>query len=378
LKTRFDQTMAWIVAVFFAGMVGTFGYIGIKTLAEKIIKDQRATVMAALKMGGGEHAADGHGDDSHSDDAHHGNEHEKDAHADDAHGNDPHAAAASHGDEPAKGHDEAHADAGHGAEAHEPSAHNEDGHAQEHAPAADHHGGTATARDAHAEPQSKDHHAAEADYHETPSKAHEVKKGVACDAGELQSPIDLISPLSTRNLRPLLVKYGPSRMKIHSSGKSKYFEVESKETISYESEPYKLFKIVYKSPSEHMIEGMQYDGELQFFHKVESGKRLLNISVFVKGGTHTEWLDKLLATTDESADGEVSFDLTALLPGDRTYMQYEGSLTETPCTEGVNWIVLKKPLLASPENVSRLKSLVGMPSRPLQAANGRKVRISAR
>jgi carbonic anhydrase len=366
LKTRFDQTMAWMVAVFFAGMIGTFGYIGIKTLSQKIVKDQRATVLSALKQG-----AEGHGTESHGEDPHHADPHVADGHADAGHAKDAHVDA-THAT------DDSHADAKHvGDQA--PAAHNsKDAHVtDDHAK--DVHGNDAS-HDAHAAAPSKDHQAEKStqDQHEPVTKAHAVKKGVACDAGELQSPIDLVGPQSTRNLRPLMVKYGLSRMKVHSSGKSKYFEVESKESISYESEPYRLFKIVYKTPSEHMIDGIQYDGELQFLHKVESGKRLLNVSVFVKGGTHTEWIEKLLAETDQSGDGELAYDLTALLPGDRTYMQYEGSLTESPCTEGVNWIVLKKPILGSPENVSRFKSLLGMPSRPLQASNGRKIRISAR
>lgn len=33
-----------------------------------------------------------------------------------------------------------------------------------------------------------------------------------------------------------------------------------------------------------------------------------------------------------------------LLPKQRTYYRYTGSLTAAPCTEGVEWLVMKQPL----------------------------------
>lgn len=33
-----------------------------------------------------------------------------------------------------------------------------------------------------------------------------------------------------------------------------------------------------------------------------------------------------------------------ILPSDRTYITYEGSLTTPPCSEGIAWHVLTKPV----------------------------------
>jgi carbonic anhydrase len=39
----------------------------------------------------------------------------------------------------------------------------------------------------------------------------------------------------------------------------------------------------------------------------------------------------------------VQIDVTGLLPPDRRYYTFSGSLTTPPCTEDVTWFVLKTP-----------------------------------
>lgn len=41
-----------------------------------------------------------------------------------------------------------------------------------------------------------------------------------------------------------------------------------------------------------------------------------------------------------------------VLPKDRTYITYEGSLTAPPCTEGLLWHVLTKPVKITVSQVS--------------------------
>jgi len=47
-----------------------------------------------------------------------------------------------------------------------------------------------------------------------------------------------------------------------------------------------------------------------------------------------------------------------LLPGDTAaYYMYEGSVTAPPCTEGVTWFVLKKPITVLPAQISAFAKL---------------------
>ena len=60
-----------------------------------------------------------------------------------------------------------------------------------------------------------------------------------------------------------------------------------------------------------------------------------------------------------------------LLPANQSFYHFKGSLTTPPCSEGVNWFVMKDPVAVSKSQVKQFLSIVGENARPVQAANGR-------
>jgi len=65
-------------------------------------------------------------------------------------------------------------------------------------------------------------------------------------------------------------------------------------------------------------------------------------------------------------------DINELVKGRSDYFLYNGSLTTPPCTEGVKWIVLKQPVIASPEQIQHYHDLLGFDNnRPIQPLNSR-------
>lgn len=48
-----------------------------------------------------------------------------------------------------------------------------------------------------------------------------------------------------------------------------------------------------------------------------------------------------------------SLDLQQLLPANKSYVSYAGSLTTPPCTEGVLWVMMLNPLKMSLQQVRR-------------------------
>lgn len=63
---------------------------------------------------------------------------------------------------------------------------------------------------------------------------------------------------------------------------------------------------------------------------------------------------------------------TAIMPADKHYYRFNGSLTTPPCTEGVTWLVLKQPVTASNEQIARFAHAMHHPNnRPVQPLHTR-------
>jgi len=62
-----------------------------------------------------------------------------------------------------------------------------------------------------------------------------------------------------------------------------------------------------------------------------------------------------------------------LLPEDKNYYTFEGSLTTPPCSEGVKWVILKQTMSISAEQLVQYQAVYPENARPLQPLNDREV-----
>jgi hypothetical protein len=76
---------------------------------------------------------------------------------------------------------------------------------------------------------------------------------------------------------------------------------------------------------------------------------------------------------------------SSFLPSSRDYYTYMGSLTTYPCTEGIQFIFMKDPVLVTKYDINRMRKAVSVypttivnsflnDNRPVQPLNGRIVR----
>jgi carbonic anhydrase len=99
--------------------------------------------------------------------------------------------------------------------------------------------------------------------------------------------------------------------------------------------------------------------------------------MFEEGAANAE-LGKILAAAPAAKSEPMTvagkmIDPNGMLPEDRSVYRYMGSLTTPPCSEGVNWHVLKDPITASAAQIAAFEKLMGDNARPVRALNNRLV-----
>lgn len=199
-----------------------------------------------------------------------------------------------------------------------------------------------------------------------------------CRTGQLQSPIDIRGGLVV-DQTPIGFDYRPSGLSVVDNGHTIQGNLTGGNVITVMGRQYELQSFHFHLPAEEKVNGRGYAMVMHLVHKDREG-RLAVIAVLVETGAahravQTVWNNLPLQRNDPIPVAE-PFDPLRLLPEDRRYYAYMGSLTTPPCTEGVLWLVLKQPVTVSPEQLALFARLYPMNARPLQAASGRLIKES--
>ena len=195
-----------------------------------------------------------------------------------------------------------------------------------------------------------------------------------CSAGTQQSPIDLSGSVQA-NLADVPVSYWAMPLKILNNGHTVQCNAAPGSHILVEGVRYDLLQFHFHHPSEHAIEGKRFDMEVHFVHRSEAGA-LSVLGVMIASGTANEALGPVFDAMpmQEAKEREiegVTIEPARILPRNRSLFRYFGSLTTPPCSEGVNWLVLKTPVEASPEQIGKFAQAFPGNARPLQELHRR-------
>jgi carbonic anhydrase len=142
---------------------------------------------------------------------------------------------------------------------------------------------------------------------------------------------------------------------------------------------YELVQFHFHRPSEERINGRQFEMVAHLVHKDPEG-RLAVVAVLMDQGKQHPMVqlvwNSLPLEKKEETMSPVPIDMNLMLPEDRRYYTYMGSLTTPPCSEGVLWLVLKQPAQLSAEQLAVFAKLYPMNARPIQQASGRMIKES--
>jgi carbonic anhydrase len=209
----------------------------------------------------------------------------------------------------------------------------------------------------------------------------------ACDKGKAQSPID-ITKAGAGTGNPWKLNYKSSSLRIAhheqvtelvDNGHTIQITVEEGSTLTTSRNTYQLKQFHFHTPSEHTVEGKSSPMEVHFVHQSADKNFAVVSLLFAEGATNAN-LAKLIANfpkaKGESAHlPEVKLDLALHLPTNNAAYSYMGSFTTPPCTENVEWLVFRDPVMASREQLDAFATRLKPNNRPVQPLNGRTIDI---
>ena len=199
-----------------------------------------------------------------------------------------------------------------------------------------------------------------------------------CGSGTRQSPIDIRDGIKV-NLDPVQFDYKPSAFRVVDNGHTVQVNVGPGNSIEVMGRRYDLLQFHFHRPSEERINGKQFDMVAHLVHKDLDGRLAVVAVLLERGSAHplvqSIW-NNLPLEKGEDVAARTTLDMNALLPTERSYFTYMGSLTTPPCSEGVLWMVMKTPMPIAPEQIGVFSRLYPMNARPIQSVAGRLIKES--
>lgn len=202
-----------------------------------------------------------------------------------------------------------------------------------------------------------------------------------CDSGQRQSPI-AITPesLASPSLPAMQLHYLSAPLRLANDGHTVRVRFAKAGQITLGDEPFRLEQVHFHTPGGDQINGEHFPMAAHLLHRDRQG-RLLAITLAFRLGAENPVLKALLPQIPIKADGDhlhpqLPINVAALMPADLGYYRYSGSLTEAPCTENVEWLVMKQPVELSPAQLAAYRQRFADNMRAPNPLHGRIVRQS--
>jgi carbonic anhydrase len=200
----------------------------------------------------------------------------------------------------------------------------------------------------------------------------------ACKDGREQSPIDIRGAHLNKNLPAIEFHYLAAALTLVNNGHTIQAQVHPGSYVVWDGVRYDLEQFHFHHPSEEAVHGKLTDMDIHLVHRSTDGK-LLVIAVRLAeeiGGPNATLTALWHHLPEQDGQSEQVADMInpgGLLPADRGYWTYMGSLTTPPCSKGVRWFVMEQELSVSRLQLQKFANIFRVNSRPLQDAHGRRI-----
>ncbi|MBC6315575.1 carbonic anhydrase [Listeria grandensis] len=194
------------------------------------------------------------------------------------------------------------------------------------------------------------------------------------ESGKSQSPINI----ETTKTEPMIdagnmeLNYSQTALDEEDNGHSIQVGMNGQAAIN--GRQFDLKQVHFHAKSEHTVDGKHYPIEAHFVNAGQDG-RLAVIGVFFKEGKENPAFETILSNVKkgEKIDLNTPLNVPALIPTNKTYYHYLGSLTTPPLAENVEWYVMENPVEVSKEQIVAFNKYYDHNNREVQPLHERPV-----
>nr|WP_283811148.1 carbonic anhydrase family protein [Enterococcus larvae] len=191
-------------------------------------------------------------------------------------------------------------------------------------------------------------------------------------AGQMQSPIDIPTSKAeamTEDAGTIALDYDSDITSVENNGHS--IQVSDGGTAQINGRNFTLTQFHFHAQSEHTVDGEHYPMEAHFVNTAQDG-RIAVVGVFFEEGEENKGFQEVLDDVQNEKDDPIT-DLDEMLPSNKSYYHYLGSLTTPPLNENVEWYVMENPVEISSEQIESFKKLYSHNNREVQPLNDRTI-----
>jgi carbonic anhydrase len=197
-----------------------------------------------------------------------------------------------------------------------------------------------------------------------------------CKSGMNQSPINIDKTI-TSTPKPLKAFQRFPAVDIVNNGLTIQADFKPGNILVIDGLMYQMKQVSFHAPSENQIMGKTFPLEAHFLHTDANG-HLAILAVMYEEGNENKAMAKLWSQMPKRKGKPVKLNSKVLagelIPRQKEYYRFSGSLTTPPCSEGVVWVVMKTPMTASKRQIDAFKEVMREDNnRPVQPLNGRVV-----
>ena len=194
-----------------------------------------------------------------------------------------------------------------------------------------------------------------------------------CSNGLAQSPINITNTIQS-NLPQMVLKNTTKASNFENNGHTIQVSFKKGNTLSLNNKTYTLKQMHFHTPSENQINSKSYPMEAHLVHSSKKGE-LLVLALMFEYGEENIMINQLLRNLPKMQNDNYKLKsdiyVYKILPKNKGYYSFTGSLTTPPCSEGVTWLVLKDAVNISKSQLKDFGEVMLINNRPLQKINSR-------